>query len=151
MRALLERELEGFAPGGSQKEVDLVRWLVAAGLPKPVQQYAIKLGNRTVRVDAAYPDLKIAIEYDGWEWHRGRKAFDDDRARDNELELGGWLHFRFTSAWARQQVVETVRLAIDRRRAEQVALDPAIARASVAWSEEAQAMQSAPKRTRSSA
>jgi hypothetical protein len=153
MRTLLERELDGFDAGGSDREVDVCRWLVAAGLPKPVQQFRIRLRKRTIAVDAAYPDLKISIEYDGWEWHRGRKPFDDDRARDNELEIRGWMPLRFTSAWNRREIVETVRDAIARRRAEQATLEPDSSRSSVACSGESrdQAMQSAPKRMRSSA
>jgi hypothetical protein len=129
MRELLERERDGVDPGGSDKEVDVVRWLVAAGLPRPVQQYRIKLGKRTIKVDAAYPDLKIAIEYDGWESHRQRDRFDDDRARDNALGRIGWLPLRYTSARTRQEIVVDVAAAIEER----------------------QAMQSAPKRMRNSA
>jgi len=117
MRMLLAREFEGFAPGGSDQEVEICGWIVAAGLPKPVQQHRIRLGKRNIRVDAAYPDLKIAVEYDGWESHRGRNPFDDDRARDNQLEVRGWIVLRFTSASTRAAVVDTVREAIEARTA----------------------------------
>ncbi len=42
------------------------------------------------RVDFAYPDLRIAIEYDGL-WHGGRRAFLDDRRRLNRLVAAGWI------------------------------------------------------------
>jgi very-short-patch-repair endonuclease len=40
------------------------------------------------RVDFAYPDLKIAIEYDGL-WHGERQAFLSDRRRLNRLAAAG--------------------------------------------------------------
>jgi very-short-patch-repair endonuclease len=79
-----------------------------------VQQHRVRVNGRTVRIDLAYPDALIAIEYDGWDFHRTRGAFDLDRARANELELLGWTVLRFTSASSDQVVVDTVRAALSR-------------------------------------
>jgi very-short-patch-repair endonuclease len=48
-------------------------------------------------IDLAYPELKLAIEADGWDAHRSRTAFDSDRARENDLVALGWRVLRFTS------------------------------------------------------
>jgi very-short-patch-repair endonuclease/predicted transcriptional regulator of viral defense system len=112
MRAILEDRLPGFHPGDSDPEVKLVRWLVGAGLGKPVQQHRIRIGTRTFKIDLAYPVHRIAIEYDGWETHRPRSVFDADRMRDNALRLAGWQVLRFTSSSPREYVVQTVRDAI---------------------------------------
>ncbi len=115
MRALLEARSPGFDPGGSPMELRLVDWLVAADLPRPVQQHRVRLGNRSMRLDLAYPDQLIAIEYDGWDAHRSRRSFAGDRARQNELEIRGWLVLRFTSASTRDDVVRAVSAALATR------------------------------------
>jgi very-short-patch-repair endonuclease len=85
------------------------RAIVVAGLPEPEQQYRVQIGNRWRRVDLAYPELKLAIEVDGWAHHgEARSGFDADRVRDNELEILGWDRLHFTSAFTDKQISETV-------------------------------------------
>jgi very-short-patch-repair endonuclease len=45
------------------------------------------------RLDFAWPDLKIALEADGW-WHRSPEGAARDRQRDSWLRSEGWLVFR---------------------------------------------------------
>ena len=118
MRALLEARLPGFDPGDSDMEVRLVRWITGAGLPRPVQQHWVRAGGHAFRLDLAFPELMIGIEYDGWDPHRGRRAFDRDRARQNPLEIIGWLILRYTSASTREVVVREVADAIAARSSE---------------------------------
>jgi very-short-patch-repair endonuclease len=101
----------------SAAEHRLRRLLVGAGLPAPVAQYRIRIGTRTVRVDFAYPEHGVVIEYDGWEFHRPRSVFDTDRARGNDLELLDYRVLRFTSASTPDSIVSTVRAALRRRSA----------------------------------
>jgi very-short-patch-repair endonuclease len=89
-----------------------VRALVAAGLPELVQQHRVTIGNRRYRIDLAYPEKKLAIELDGWDTHRHRSAFDEDRARANELVVAGWHVLRFTSTMTNDQAVATVQAAL---------------------------------------
>ncbi|HLT10094.1 MAG TPA: hypothetical protein VK028_04715, partial [Micromonosporaceae bacterium] len=71
--------------------------LVLAGLPKPVPQYPILLpSGLTVHPDAAWPEYRVAAEYDGV-WHADDRAFHLDRRRLNELLAAGWLVFHATS------------------------------------------------------
>ena len=57
------------------------------------------LGGKQVRIDLAYPELKIAIEVDSWEYHgQVRSQFDCDHIRRDELVLLQWTPFTFTSA-----------------------------------------------------
>jgi hypothetical protein len=114
MREILGARVVGFHPGESAPELRLSRVLVAAGLPAPVHQHPYRLGNRTVRADLAYPQAGIVIEYDGWDYHSTRTAFDADRARANELEVLGLTVLRFTSKSTDDQVVATVRAALER-------------------------------------
>ena len=74
MRAILEARGEGFHPGESEPALDVVRAVVRAGLPAPVPEFPTTVGGRSVRFDAAYPDLRIAIEYDSWMEHGSRSV-----------------------------------------------------------------------------
>ena len=86
----------------------MLRVLVAAGLPAPAQQHRVRLGGRSFRIDLAYVDSKLAIELDGWDVHRTRTAFDDDRARANLLVAHGWTLLRFTSRSPDAEIVAFV-------------------------------------------
>jgi hypothetical protein len=112
MREVLERRQPGYHPGDSSPEVRIADLLEHAGLPRPEQQVRIRLGKRTVRVDLAYSDLMIVIEYDSFEHHSPRSVFDSDRARDRELELRGYLVLRYTSTTPDTLIVAEVEKAI---------------------------------------
>ena len=45
--------------------------------------------------DFAFPDAKIAIYCDGYEFHSEREAFQKDRHQSRELQLQGWCVLRF--------------------------------------------------------
>jgi very-short-patch-repair endonuclease len=63
--------------------------MLEGGLPRPVAQYEVRTpsGDFVGRVDLAYPEAKVAIEYDGaWHWKQ-RRADDRRRAR---LRAVGW-------------------------------------------------------------
>lgn len=76
----------------SDPETAVLQLLRQHGLPPPVTQYEIRSGPRLVaRVDFAYPDLKIAIEYDSFQEHVGGLALVRDAARRNELAALGWV------------------------------------------------------------
>ncbi|RTL65520.1 MAG: DUF559 domain-containing protein [Pseudonocardiaceae bacterium] len=88
--------------------------LTDAGLPAPVSQYELRDGGRVVaRFDLAYPDARLAIEYDG-------AAHDDalDRRRDVRTGALGWQTIRLVSADILQTPEETaasVRAVLRRR------------------------------------
>jgi very-short-patch-repair endonuclease len=80
----------------SPMETRLRIGLVESGLPRPEAQWEVfdRAGDFVARLDLAYPDLKIAIEYDGaWHWHRRRA---DDRRRAAVRALG-WIVLVFSS------------------------------------------------------
>lgn len=51
-------------------------------------------GVERYRLDFAWPELRIAIEYDGYEAHEGRR--ERDAARDADLRRRGWIVIRAT-------------------------------------------------------
>ncbi|MCT7661307.1 type IV toxin-antitoxin system AbiEi family antitoxin domain-containing protein [Mycobacterium deserti] len=70
----------------------LVKLLRAAGITgwkanHPVAGY---------HVDVGFPEVKIAIETDGWAFHSDADAFQIDRKRQNAIALSGWQVLRFT-------------------------------------------------------
>jgi hypothetical protein len=61
------------------------------GLPMPELQFWIVIdGVPTYRLDLAYPHARIAIEYDGEEFHSSAEARERDRARRAWLRDHGW-------------------------------------------------------------
>ncbi|MGQ0431745.1 MAG: endonuclease domain-containing protein, partial [Microthrixaceae bacterium] len=68
-------------------------------LPVPLLQHEVWHAGRFIaRIDAAYPDHKIALEVDGYGAHSSPYAFQRDRTRQNRLVALGWTVLRFT--WA---------------------------------------------------
>ena len=87
---------DGFAE--SPQETRLRLLFLRAGLPAPVAQYRVFDDDGLIgRVDFAYPDLRIAIEYDGL-WHGERQAFLADRRRLNRMVAAGWVILHVTVA-----------------------------------------------------
>jgi very-short-patch-repair endonuclease len=81
---------------GERRLLALVR---QAGLPVP-------LTNRMLngyQVDALWPDHRLVVEIDGYEFHRGRGAFETDRARDAAHVAAGYRVLRFTATQLRDE------------------------------------------------
>lgn len=66
--------------------------IIDAGLPVPEAQFWVEIdGVPTYRVDLAYPRLRVAIEYDGEEFHdRTEQQRLHDAERRAWLEAHGW-------------------------------------------------------------
>jgi very-short-patch-repair endonuclease len=71
--------------------------LTLAGLP-PVPQFSVRRdGVFLARVDLAYPDRRVAVEYDG-AWHGQPGELGRDRRRLNALVAAGWRVLHVTAA-----------------------------------------------------
>jgi very-short-patch-repair endonuclease len=92
-----DRALGATRPDGLL-EPRLARVLRDHGLPQPVFQYEVRgpSGRLLARVDAAYPDQRLAIEVDGFEVHGTPSALQHDLERQNRLVAAGWTVLRFT-------------------------------------------------------
>jgi len=65
--------------------------IVDAGLPAPEPQVWVhERGVRVFRVDLAYPLSRVAVEYDGREFHDSEERREHDRKRRAWLERRGW-------------------------------------------------------------
>ena len=76
---------------GSPQETRLRLLLHRSALPRPVAQYVVRDGGGFVaRVDFAWPDAKVAVEYEG-AWHgESPQQVAADRRRLNRLREAGW-------------------------------------------------------------
>jgi hypothetical protein len=83
--------------------------LVLAGFPPPVSQYILAVeGVFVARFDLAWPDYRIAVEYDG-AWHADHAQLEKDRARLNRILGAGWLVLHVTAARLRDDFAGVVR------------------------------------------
>lgn len=66
--------------------------MIDGGLPAPELQFEIVDGNGELRrVDFAWPDYRVVVEYDGVDWHSGPDAMRNDRRRQAALMDVGWV------------------------------------------------------------
>jgi hypothetical protein len=92
LRAVLSRKDPKQRPPESPMETRLLQVLRRRGLPDPVPQFEVydDHGMFIARVDAAYPQWKVAIEYESLEYHTGAEAVLRDSGRRNRLMSAQW-------------------------------------------------------------
>ena len=92
-------DLLGLVEQGCESELEI--WgarnvLHGPGMPRFVQQHPVRLPWGTVRLDAAVPELKVAVELDGAAFHGSAAARERDTRRDSALAARGWVVLRFS-------------------------------------------------------
>jgi very-short-patch-repair endonuclease len=94
------RRVAGLADGlaESPQETRLRLLLHGTRLPRPVAQFVVRDDSGFVaRVDFAWPEQKVAVEYEGV-WHGERQNVAKDRRRLNKLTAAGWRVVFVTAA-----------------------------------------------------
>jgi len=91
-------------------------------MPSSVGQYQVQLPTRRIRLDRAWPEVKLAVELDGARHHTSPEDRRKDLARDRELAALGWVVLRFTYADVLRdpEGVRAKVLAVYRARLEQL-------------------------------
>ncbi|MGV0786916.1 hypothetical protein ABQF33_08345 [Mycolicibacterium sp. XJ2] len=87
------RELIALADARSESPMESEARLamIDGGLPTPELQYEVIDGNGELRrLDFAWPDVHVAVEYDGVDWHSDPEAMRRDRRRSAALLDVGW-------------------------------------------------------------
>lgn len=69
-----------------------------AGIDGWKANHRVELNGRWVYLDIALLRERIAVELDGWQYHRSFASFVRDRERDVQLTLRGWTVLRFTDS-----------------------------------------------------
>jgi very-short-patch-repair endonuclease len=84
---------------GSPQETRVRLLLHRSSLPDPVAQFRVcdERGRHLARVDFAWLEQRLALEYDG-AWHGGPGQFRRDRERLNRLTAAGWRVIFVTAA-----------------------------------------------------
>ena len=101
---------DGLAQSPQETRVRLL--LHRSDLPEPTAQYRVAddRGRFVAIVDFAWPELKIALEYDG-RWHAEPGQFAKDRARLNRLTAAGWRVVFVTAEDMRHPILLVRRIA----------------------------------------
>ena len=53
-------------------------------------------------IDKAWPDLRVGLEVDGYDYHGGRLAHSADLERQNAIVRVGWLLLRYSGSQVRR-------------------------------------------------
>ncbi|MFC5137851.1 type IV toxin-antitoxin system AbiEi family antitoxin domain-containing protein [Actinomycetospora rhizophila] len=96
---VLARRLVALAEGGARSEAerDAHRQLRRARISGWTANLPVDLpGPGRAVLDIAFPEHRIAIEIDGWAFHRDVDRFRRDGLRQNEVVIGGWRVIRVT-------------------------------------------------------
>jgi hypothetical protein len=92
-------ELVDLMAGGCQSELEIFgvrQVLQIPGLPPCRQQYECALSRGRIFLDAAWPEVRLAVELDGAAFHGSQEARERDLRRDAELAASGWVVLRFS-------------------------------------------------------
>lgn len=114
----LETVLELVDPGAqSPRESYLRLLLIDAGLPRPHTQIPVfgVDGLPIAYLDMGWPDLMVAVEYDGDHHRVDRQQYLKDIRRLELLERLGWLIIRVVAEDRPADVVRRVRCALEAR------------------------------------
>ena len=118
LRMILDERDPQHTPTESDKETELLAVIRVHGLPTPVPQFEIVHNRRFIaRVDFAYVDAKLAIEYESYDHHDGKLALERDSARRNKILVVGWLPLSATQADLRSgghRLCDEIRLGLAR-------------------------------------
>jgi very-short-patch-repair endonuclease len=99
-------------PDGTRSELERRFLALCRQNRLPVPDVNVRVG--AIEVDFLWRETRLVVETDGYRYHRGRIAFEDDRARDLELQARGYLVIRLTH---RQVAEEPGRIAEILRKA----------------------------------
>jgi very-short-patch-repair endonuclease len=113
LKAMTIYREKGFTRSGGEKR--MLAALADVGVRRPVVNNFIA----GYELDFYWEDERFAVELDSWEYHRGRRSFEEDRKRQEELAMAGIETIRITGTRLRREprkVAMRVAAHLDRRR-----------------------------------
>jgi hypothetical protein len=116
LRRVLAERLPGFDPGANDWEQRMDRLWGELGLPAAARQYRVTANGCHYRVDRAIPELRLAVEWVGKEFHGQRGRFARDRIRISNLVLAGWDVIEVTPEWTTSRIRATVLAKVAERQ-----------------------------------
>jgi very-short-patch-repair endonuclease len=79
------------------------------GLEPPKLEFVVFIDGRRYIADAAWPDVKVALEFDGRDPHMRKGVHDYDSMRRNDFTSAGWLRFGVTASALKRRDDRTFR------------------------------------------
>jgi len=116
VRAVLADRVPGYDPGANDWEQRMDRLWDLLALPPAVRQHTVRVGGHRYRVDRAIPELKLAVEWVGKEFHSLEGRFVRDRLRISDLVQAGWDVIEVTPHWTPKRLRATVMAKVVARR-----------------------------------
>jgi hypothetical protein len=116
-------QIRGTSKGGTDYKDELRRQMRDAELPEPAEEFIFH-ESRKWRFDFAFPELKVAVEYDGGVFdgqpsHSSISGIMRDIEKINEAQLDGWLVIRCTAQTvASGLAVRYIKRGIQRRKSD---------------------------------
>lgn len=84
-------------------------WHAVSHIEGSVLEFKGAIPKRRFSLDIAFPELKIAVEVDGWQYHgKYKESHTKDRERQNLLTLHGWRILRYTAKQINQELEQCV-------------------------------------------
>lgn len=118
VRELL-RWVDGRAESAMESEARLA--MLDGGLPRPELQYLIHGRDGEIwRVDFAWPEARVAVEYESVAWHAGRIEMERDKSRFAGIQDTEWTVIPIVVADVRRtpgRMCERIRRHLDRAAA----------------------------------
>jgi len=96
LRQLVEEQIRAGGPTESWLEDRVVEFLRRRQFGEPQRGWWVNLPGGRVRLDLAWPDLKVNVEVDSRLWHTSPSDRRRDAARDARLAAAGWIVVRVT-------------------------------------------------------
>jgi very-short-patch-repair endonuclease len=96
-RAMVIYRESGFTRSGGEKR--MLAALADAGVRRPVVNNFLE----GYELDFFWERERLAVELDSWEHHRGRRSFEEDRKRQDELTMAGIEMIRITGTRLRRE------------------------------------------------
>jgi very-short-patch-repair endonuclease len=99
-RALRQADVLGLS-SGSDVASDRTRSELEFRFLNVCRKYRLPAPDVNVRIDSllvdfVWPEKRLIVETDGYRYHRGRIAFEEDRSRDLKLRILGYSVIRLT-------------------------------------------------------
>lgn len=103
---------DGVEPDGTRSELERLFLGLCRrhGLPRP----EVNASVAGLTVDFLWKEQRLIVETDGYRYHRGRAAFEEDRARDLRLRMRGFNVIRLSYRQVVEESDEVVGLLRDR-------------------------------------
>jgi hypothetical protein len=114
LRTVVAAREDAYDPGESTLEARIRRVIRRKRFPEPVGQHWVRDGAFDVRLDFAYPDVKVYLEGDSFGWHRFASDLDHDVRKRNGLVQRGWVGLHFTARMRDAEIEEQLASFYDR-------------------------------------